>query len=198
MFRGRLVPCHENPSRLDYVMSELQRRPVGVLRQPGEADLARCTACTARPTWIFWPAPGTTGWPEPGQCRARHPALDLAGARLRHEAPSTNFTARLGRFSFDSGSPITAGTWTAALAGARCAIEAAQAVAAWRAGGLALTRPPGHHAGPDFFGGYCFINNAAVAAQTCAMPAPGAWRCSTSTTTTATARRPSSTSVPMC
>jgi acetoin utilization deacetylase AcuC-like enzyme len=30
---------------------------------------------------------------------------------------------------------------------------------------MALTRPPGHHAGRDFFGGYCFINNAAVAAQ---------------------------------
>jgi len=40
MFRGRLVPCHENPSRLDYVLSELQRRPVGALRQPGEPDLA--------------------------------------------------------------------------------------------------------------------------------------------------------------
>jgi acetoin utilization deacetylase AcuC-like enzyme len=30
---------------------------------------------------------------------------------------------------------------------------------------FALTRPPGHHAGPDFFGGYCFLNNAAIAAQ---------------------------------
>ncbi|MFS2050954.1 histone deacetylase family protein, partial [Variovorax sp. CT11-76] len=30
---------------------------------------------------------------------------------------------------------------------------------------FALTRPPGHHAGADFFGGYCFLNNAAVAAQ---------------------------------
>lgn len=30
---------------------------------------------------------------------------------------------------------------------------------------MALTRPPGHHAGPDFFGGYCFLNNAALAAQ---------------------------------
>jgi acetoin utilization deacetylase AcuC-like enzyme len=28
-----------------------------------------------------------------------------------------------------------------------------------------LTRPPGHHAGADFFGGYCFLNNAALAAQ---------------------------------
>ena len=30
---------------------------------------------------------------------------------------------------------------------------------------MALTRPPGHHAGADFFGGYCFLNNAALAAQ---------------------------------
>src|SRR5690606_12462922 len=30
---------------------------------------------------------------------------------------------------------------------------------------FALSRPPGHHAGPDFLGGYCFVNNAAVAAQ---------------------------------
>jgi acetoin utilization deacetylase AcuC-like enzyme len=30
---------------------------------------------------------------------------------------------------------------------------------------FALTRPPGHHAGMDFFGGYCFLNNAALAAQ---------------------------------
>jgi acetoin utilization deacetylase AcuC-like enzyme len=29
----------------------------------------------------------------------------------------------------------------------------------------ALCRPPGHHAGPDFFGGYCYLNNAAVAAD---------------------------------
>ncbi|KAG0738787.1 hypothetical protein G6F24_017523 [Rhizopus arrhizus] len=30
---------------------------------------------------------------------------------------------------------------------------------------MALPRPPGHHAGADFFGGYCFLNNAALAAQ---------------------------------
>jgi acetoin utilization deacetylase AcuC-like enzyme len=40
-----------------------------------------------------------------------------------------------------------------------------QDVLAGERSAFALTRPPGHHAGPDFFGGYCFINNAAVAAQ---------------------------------
>ena len=40
MFRGRLVPCHESPARLHYVMAELQRRPVGTLREPGVVDEA--------------------------------------------------------------------------------------------------------------------------------------------------------------
>ena len=51
-------------------------------------------------------------------------------------------------------------------AGAACAVTAARAVLSGEGSALALTRPPGHHAGPDFFGGYCFLNNAALAAQT--------------------------------
>ncbi|MCH6079302.1 histone deacetylase family protein, partial [Salmonella enterica] len=65
------------------------------------------------------------------------------------------------------GSPLTAGTWEAAAAGAACAIDAARAVSSGHGprAAMALTRPPGHHAGADFFGGYCFLNNAALAAQ---------------------------------
>ena len=44
-------------------------------------------------------------------------------------------------------------------------MSAAKAVAAGAGSAFALTRPPGHHAGADFFGGYCFLNNAALAAQ---------------------------------
>jgi acetoin utilization deacetylase AcuC-like enzyme len=76
-----------------------------------------------------------------------------------------SFAARLGLFSFDAGSPLTAGTWAAAAAGAECAMAAAQRVLAGERCAFALTRPPGHHAGTDFFGGYCFLNNAALAAQ---------------------------------
>jgi acetoin utilization deacetylase AcuC-like enzyme len=72
----------------------------------------------------------------------------------------------VGQFAFDAGTPLTAGTWPAALAGAACAIDAARAVARGeQRAALALTRPPGHHAGADYFGGYCFLNNAALAAQ---------------------------------
>jgi acetoin utilization deacetylase AcuC-like enzyme len=65
----------------------------------------------------------------------------------------------------DNGTPLTSGTWTAAKTGADCAVNAAHALRLGERATFALTRPPGHHAGADFFGGYCFLNNAALAAQ---------------------------------
>ena len=44
-------------------------------------------------------------------------------------------------------------------------MSAAQAVLAGDRAAFSLSRPPGHHAGVDFFGGYCFLNNAALATQ---------------------------------
>ncbi|MEO0501103.1 MAG: histone deacetylase family protein [Pseudomonadota bacterium] len=74
--------------------------------------------------------------------------------------------ARLGRYGFDAATPIAAGTWAAARAGADGALAATEAVMSGAVGtALALCRPPGHHAGRDYFGGYCYLNNAAIAAQ---------------------------------
>ena len=73
---------------------------------------------------------------------------------------------RLSYWSFDAGTPITAGTWDAALASARVALAAQHAVADGAAGAaFALCRPPGHHAAADAYGGYCYLNNSAIAAQ---------------------------------
>ncbi|HQZ57223.1 MAG TPA: histone deacetylase family protein, partial [Ottowia sp.] len=85
-----------------------------------------------------------------------------------------NFIARLGLYSMDNGSPMVAGTWAAAKAAADAAASAAAALRAGERAVFCATRPPGHHAGPDFMGGYCFINNAAVCAQ--ALRAGGAAR----------------------
>jgi acetoin utilization deacetylase AcuC-like enzyme len=84
---------------------------------------------------------------------------------LRSDIEPDNFCAKLGLYSMDSGTPLTAGTWIAAKTGADCAVNAAHALRLGERGSFALTRPPGHHAGADFFGGYCFLNNAALAAQ---------------------------------
>ncbi len=74
--------------------------------------------------------------------------------------------ALLGRYSYDAATPIAAGTWEAAYWGAQSALTALQALltGAERAG-FALCRPPGHHAGADYLGGYSYLNNAAIAAR---------------------------------
>jgi acetoin utilization deacetylase AcuC-like enzyme len=169
MYRGRLVPCHESPSRLDVVLAELGRRPVGEVRTPGLADLALIERVHS-PRYIDFLR---SAWQEWIALDPANAAFDILPSvwpvrGFRADVLPVNFAARVGLFSFDAGSPITAGTWEAARAGAACAIDAARAVV--QPGGpraaLALTRPPGHHAGPDFFGGYCFLNNAAIAAET--------------------------------
>ena len=64
---------------------------------------------------------------------------------------------------------IVEGTYHAALASANCALSAAEFISSSTvnrpSSGFALCRPPGHHAGKDYMGGYCFINNASVAAN---------------------------------
>ena len=84
---------------------------------------------------------------------------------LRSDVEPANFTARLGLYSMDNGSPMVAGTWAAAKAGADAVVSAAALVSQGERSVFCATRPPGHHAGADFMGGYCFLNNAAIAAQ---------------------------------
>jgi acetoin utilization deacetylase AcuC-like enzyme len=95
------------------------------------------------------------------------------GPRLARGAPATAHrvtrptkpAAQAGYYSFDMAAPITAGTWAAAFDSARCAVRAADAVVHGQRAAYALCRPPGHHAGPDYCGGFCYLNNSAIAAQ---------------------------------
>ncbi len=166
MFRGRLVPCHETPERLEHVLAELRARAIGRLREPGAADTALVARVHA-PRYLDFLAGAWDEWIALDAANAEVDILPSVwpGRGLRHDVAPENFSARVGQFCFDAGSPIGAGTWRAALAGAACAIDAARAVGAGGRAAMALTRPPGHHAGADFFGGYCFLNNAALAAQ---------------------------------
>lgn len=173
MFRGRLVACHEVPARLDFVLAELQRRPVGAIELPAVDDAA-LNATLRRvhaPRYLDFLQGAWGEWVALDPSNADRDALPSVWPLpnrhgFRTDVLPENFAARLGVFAFDSGCPLTAGTWVAARAGAACAMAAAQDLADGARAAFALTRPPGHHAGPDYFGGYCFLNNAAIAAQT--------------------------------
>ena len=174
MFRGELVPCFEVPARADFVLQELVRRGFGdvrYLRTETQSEIhtlgAAALAKIHTPRYLHFLAHAWNEWVALDPANAAKDAFpSLWPVRsFRADVLPANFSARMGLFSFDAGTPLTSGTWAAARAGADCAFQAAQHVADGARAAFALTRPPGHHAGADFFGGYCFLNNAALAAQ---------------------------------
>lgn len=86
--------------------------------------------------------------------------------KRRETEPDPTDIKQAGYFCFDSGTPLTHMTWEAAAWSATCALSAAEAVRGGAHLAYALSRPPGHHASRDLFGGYCYLNNAALAAET--------------------------------
>ncbi len=70
-----------------------------------------------------------------------------------------------GYYCLDTGTPLYRNGYVAARASANCALTAADEILSGRRLAYAVCRPPGHHAGRRFFGGFCYFNNAAIAAQ---------------------------------
>jgi acetoin utilization deacetylase AcuC-like enzyme len=89
-------------------------------------------------------------------------AAMLAGLPLRMPAATHG---QVGMFCYDTMTLVGPGSWEAIRAAAACARTAATLITAGRPAAYALCRPPGHHAGPAGYGGSCYLNNAAVAAQ---------------------------------
>ena len=165
-YRGQKFPCFEKPVRAQYVLDELQRRghtltapdvdSLPVLQQVHSARYLHFLQ-TAWAQWLALDPANAQQQPFPSVWPVR---------TLRSDAEPDNFIARLGLYSMDNGTPLAAGSWEAAKAAADAAASAAQQLVAGQRAVFCCTRPPGHHAGADFMGGYCFLNNAAVAAQT--------------------------------
>jgi acetoin utilization deacetylase AcuC-like enzyme len=72
---------------------------------------------------------------------------------------------RLGAYCFDTATPIVEGTAAAARAAVDIGLTALDRVLEGAQLAYGLCRPPGHHAGRNLIGGYCFFNNAAIAAE---------------------------------
>lgn len=70
-----------------------------------------------------------------------------------------------GYYCIDADTPLYKGAYVGARAAVDTALAAAQEILDGRKLAYAACRPPGHHAGPDYFGGFCYFNNAAIAAQ---------------------------------
>jgi acetoin utilization deacetylase AcuC-like enzyme len=86
--------------------------------------------------------------------------------RLTKDNYPSSIVGRAGYHLYDMSCPIMEATWPAVLWNSHCAAEAAlRVVEGSSASAYAMCRPPGHHAGADYAGGFCYLNNAAIAAS---------------------------------
>jgi acetoin utilization deacetylase AcuC-like enzyme len=157
LHNGGFVPFEEHPGRVEAMLSVLG--PTEAPTDHGEAALLAVHPRdyldflkTAFSDWRQAGRPGDASgyvWPVVG----RRP-LDLS-----------RIDARLGRFSYDASTPIAERSFESAYWSAQSALSALDAVVAGERTAFALCRPPGHHAGADYMGGYCYLNSAAIAAE---------------------------------
>jgi acetoin utilization deacetylase AcuC-like enzyme len=160
---GVISASFEEPARAETVLARVQSTQLGEVASPTRYDAGHYVGAHSEAyvgflagAWDEWQATGRPGqalplvWPVRGLPSTRMPDF---------------IDGKLGFFSMDAGAPINAGTWDAVRASADCALSGIDALAAGASGAFALCRPPGHHAGHAFMGGYCYLNNAAIAAQ---------------------------------
>jgi acetoin utilization deacetylase AcuC-like enzyme len=160
---GQIVPAFEKASRAEYVIERVKAVGLGDIQEPDAHDLTTAAKVHRQdyldflPTvWDRWTAEGRTGtalpfcWPTRG---------------LRGDKRPEFIDGLLGYYSFDAGIGFVSGTWDAIKSSHDTALTAASLIKNGQPAAFALCRPPGHHAGAGFMGGYCYINNASVAAQ---------------------------------
>ncbi|MGE6696633.1 histone deacetylase family protein [Hyphomonas sp. NPDC076900] len=158
LHNGEWVPYNEKPERVKHIAGQFP-----ALEVPADQGMEPLLAVhdaryleflqTAHSQWL---TAGRTG--------------DAIGYTFpvvrRRIADLVRIDAKMGQFSFDASTPITADTWSAAYWSAQSAVAAVAHIQETGArSAFALCRPPGHHAGRDYMGGYCYLNNAAIAAR---------------------------------
>ncbi len=159
---GHLVAPFECPERIAFVLERIAETGLGEVIEPAEHGLDPILAVHdadfvrfLETAWADWVASGATGEAIPIVWPAR---------RMSRRVPN-EIGGRLGHYALAAETSITEGTFAAARSSADVAVEAASRVADGAGAVFGLCRPPGHHAARDLYGGYCFLNNAAIAVE---------------------------------
>ena len=162
LYGGELVQPFEKPSRAETVLRVVRESGLGEISPPEAFSLEPVLAvheadyiAFLETAWQEWRDAGYAGeviasvWP---------------ARRMQSRAPRF-IDGKVGYYAMAAETSISEGTWAAALSSKDVALTGAKALLEGERGVFSLCRPPGHHAALDMYGGYCFLNNAAIAAQ---------------------------------
>jgi acetoin utilization deacetylase AcuC-like enzyme len=157
LHNGGFTTYAEMPARVDAILAAL-----GSVETPADRGEAAILAVHS-PAYVAFLKNAARLWREAGRTGDAIPyAFPIRG---RRPLDLTRIDALIGAHSFDATTPITPDSWAASYGSAQSALAATQAVLDGDRAAFALCRPPGHHAGADYCGGYCHLNTAAIAAQ---------------------------------
>ena len=156
-FNGKLHPAAEHQGRVDAILAAIGEteaaadhgiEPIHCVHGADYVDFLRTA-------FEEWRAAGRDGDAFPY-------TFPVVG---RRPLSFNRVDARLGQYSFDTSTPIGEHTWDASYWSVQTALTALHSVLDGETCAFAFTRPPGHHAGRDYLGGYSYLNHAAVSAE---------------------------------
>lgn len=160
--QGKVIPYRETADRILILQEHLLARSLGQpARIAGPASIDDMFAVHSLQMLDFIEA---VSYSRQGQDGYLYP--EFFPIRGSMSTRPRSLAGRLGIYATDYYSPVGADTWRVVRAAAGLALQGVEMLLREETSCVyALTRPPGHHAGPDFFGSYCYINNAALAAS---------------------------------
>jgi acetoin utilization deacetylase AcuC-like enzyme len=167
---GVRIDADELPERAESIRAALEEAGAPVVAAMPHSDEPLLAVHDAglvdflRSAWASWQAggmPATAGADE--VVGYIYPTAGLLGG-LDPRVPAA-LSARTGSWAFDTTTPVGEGTWEAARGAVDVALTAADLVLDGAPAAYACCRPPGHHVTRSAYGGSCYLNNAAVAAQ---------------------------------
>ena len=162
LFGGELVKPFERPERMEYILNEIKTRKLGPILDPVNFNMDIIYKIHDKKyvdflnnAWNEWVALGFKGEAIPTVYPSRSMNSDVV---------PTFIEGKLGYYCLANETSISEGTVEAAYESVKVALTAADMLDEEKSV-FALCRPPGHHASKDQYGGYCFFNNVAIAAE---------------------------------
>lgn len=162
LYGGQLVYPHERPSRANLIIEKVRNAGLGEVREPDSFGMETAQK-VHDPAYLTFLETAWTEWKDAG-FEGEAIATCWPARRATNRAPSF-IDGKLGYYSHSAETAISDGTWEASVAAKDVVLTGAQALLQGEKAVFSLCRPPGHHAAYDLYGGYCFLNNVAIAAQ---------------------------------